>query len=98
MSITITPEDVQKIARLARLTLSEKEIATATSDLSRILDHFSALQSLDTRTVAETTDVTGQTNSARDDVAQPDHLGRAVDLLRQAPAVDDAYIKVPAVF
>ena len=98
MSITVTAEDVQKIAALARLQLSSSEVATATADLSRILDNFSALQAIDTTAVAVGRDVTGQTNRGRDDVVQTGRFGTPEELLRRAPAVSDTLLKVPAVF
>ncbi len=43
---TITKEDVRRVARLARLGLSEEELIALTDELGRILEHVSTLGTL----------------------------------------------------
>ena len=50
----IAPSDVAHVARLARLALSEDEIASMTRDLEQILGHVEALEALDTEGVPPT--------------------------------------------
>ncbi|MAG32953.1 MAG: Asp-tRNA(Asn)/Glu-tRNA(Gln) amidotransferase GatCAB subunit C [Deltaproteobacteria bacterium] len=50
----IEPSDVAHVAVLARLALSEDEIAAMTRDLEQILDHVAALDALDTEGVPPT--------------------------------------------
>jgi aspartyl-tRNA(Asn)/glutamyl-tRNA(Gln) amidotransferase subunit C len=47
--MTLNPEEVEHIARLARLNLSETEKELYRYQLSSILEHVSRLQVLDTR-------------------------------------------------
>jgi aspartyl-tRNA(Asn)/glutamyl-tRNA(Gln) amidotransferase subunit C len=49
--MSLTPEEVRKIAHLARLTLSENDIALYTPQLSRILDFVQQLNQADTSKV-----------------------------------------------
>jgi aspartyl-tRNA(Asn)/glutamyl-tRNA(Gln) amidotransferase subunit C len=91
---TITPPEVQHIAHLARLELTEDEIAHYSQQLSAILEHFSRLQILDVSTAAPTGPLTP--TPLRRDVARPS-LSRT-DLLRNAPAVESEQFRVPPVF
>jgi aspartyl-tRNA(Asn)/glutamyl-tRNA(Gln) amidotransferase subunit C len=47
----IDPQLVQRVAELARLGLSEQELAAASAELQGILAHFEALQAVDTEGV-----------------------------------------------
>jgi len=49
--MSLTDADVQKIARLARLAMSEAEIAAARSQLSGIFDLIAEMQAVDTKGV-----------------------------------------------
>ncbi len=98
MSASVTAEDVKGIAILARLTMSDEEVATATRDLNRVLEHFSSLQSIDTKSVSSSADVTGQQNITREDKAEPGNLSTAEALLLRAPTTQGSLVKVPAVF
>ncbi len=93
----ITTKDVQTIANLARLGLSEAELARATEDLTNVLDHFARLQAIDTTDVPVSGTMTGLTNRTRDDVAEPNVLCSADDLLTRAQAQPDRYVKTPSV-
>ena len=75
----LTPDQVRHIATLARLRLSEQEVATFTTELTSILKYVEMLQRVDTTSVEPTAQVTGQTNSLRSDeitplLAHPDAL------------------------
>jgi len=49
--MSLTNDDVEKIARLARLSMSEAEIAAARSQLSGIFDLIAEMQAVDTNGV-----------------------------------------------
>jgi len=49
--MSLTNADVQKIARLARLAMSEAEIAAARTQLSGIFDLIAEMQAVDTKGV-----------------------------------------------
>jgi aspartyl-tRNA(Asn)/glutamyl-tRNA(Gln) amidotransferase subunit C len=68
--MNITREDVEKVARLARLSISESEKDMFVKQLSQILTHVEKLNQYDTKGIEPTTTVLGQTNVFRDDVVQ----------------------------
>ena len=49
--MSLTPEDVKKIAHLARLTLSDNDIAVYTPQLSHILDFIEQMNKTDTTAI-----------------------------------------------
>ncbi len=58
----LTREEVLKIAKLAKIRLSEEEIVKYQKDLSGILDWIGVLNELDTENVETTSQVTGLVN------------------------------------
>jgi aspartyl-tRNA(Asn)/glutamyl-tRNA(Gln) amidotransferase subunit C len=91
----LSREDVDHIALLARLHLSEEEKERYKEQLSNILDHISKLQQLDTRQVAPMTSVVVEQSRLRADEPGPSMLRE--DLLRNAPEVIDNQFRVPPV-
>jgi aspartyl-tRNA(Asn)/glutamyl-tRNA(Gln) amidotransferase subunit C len=67
----ITKADVEKVARLARLAITEGEKDTFAQQLSQILTHVEKLNQYDTRGIEPTATVLGQVNVFRDDVVRP---------------------------
>lgn len=94
----ITPEEVRAIARLSRLALTDQEITQATRDLTDILNHFSAIGEINTTDVPPANDASGLSNISREDVAHPNQLCTADDLIARAPMSKQHYILVPGVF
>ncbi len=92
----ITREEVEKIAQLARLKLTEAEIAQYQTQLSEVLTYVDQLKEAKVADVPTTAQVTGLTNVMADDavVDQPD----VKKLLSGAPATEGSSIKVKAVF
>ena len=93
---TLTKQDVQRIADLARLALTEDELELFTRQLGDILTYVEQIRALDTTGVAPTSQVLNRPVE-RDDVEQP-ALSRQ-DLLRNAPdaAHEAGLFKVPRV-
>jgi aspartyl-tRNA(Asn)/glutamyl-tRNA(Gln) amidotransferase subunit C len=94
-AMTISREDVIHVAKLARLELSEAEIAQLTVQLSDILEHADRLQGLDTSDVPPTSHPIPLANVLREDEPGP-----TVDrdaFLAQAPAAEDGYVRVPRI-
>ena len=89
----ITPEDVAHVARLARLHLSDDELATFTGQLDAVLDHAADVEALDLDDVPPTSHPYPLTNVLRDDVVIPS-LDRG-EVLAQAPDVEDHRFRVP---
>ena len=86
---------VQHIAALARISLTEAETEAFTRQLSDILDQFQALQALDTSDIEPTAHVAGLDNVLRDD--EPDDSLDAEDTLRNAPRRRGDFFQVRAV-
>jgi aspartyl-tRNA(Asn)/glutamyl-tRNA(Gln) amidotransferase subunit C len=94
--VSLTRQDVQRIAELARLALTEEELDLFTRQLGDILTYVEQIRALDTSGVTPTSQVLNRPLE-RDDAAQP-MLSRA-DLLRNAPdaALEAGLFKVPRV-
>ena len=90
----IDRQQVLHVARLARLELSEDEVARMTGELSAILDHIEKISALDLDGVPPTTHVVDVPNALRPDVPRP-CLPREV-VLANAPAVEDDGFSVPS--
>jgi aspartyl-tRNA(Asn)/glutamyl-tRNA(Gln) amidotransferase subunit C len=94
MSLTI--EEVEHIADLARLALSTEEKNRYREQLSAILDYFAQLQTLDTSGIPPTFSVLAARPVLRQDEARP---GLSLDeLLRNAPDTENGQFRVPPVF
>src|SRR5512133_2776299 len=89
----LTREDILKLARLARLTVTEEEIEKYRAELNEILKYVEQLQSVDVSGLKPTTQVTGLTNVMREDEII-DYSVNNEDLLRLAPKSQDGQIKV----
>jgi aspartyl-tRNA(Asn)/glutamyl-tRNA(Gln) amidotransferase subunit C len=63
----ITKQDVLRVAKLARIELSEKEIESLPAELSKIMNMVSQLQEVNTDNVAQMTSVTEMSLSLRED-------------------------------
>jgi len=87
--------DVERIATLARLALSEEEKALYARQLTRILDYARQIGELDTRDVEPTSSVLEQSPAERADAVRPS-LGRA-DALANAPDAAAGLFRVPKV-
>lgn len=93
--MALTRNEVGRVARLARLSLSEAEQGAFTEQLSRILEHVESLNRLDTSDVPPTYHVVALQNVLREDKPQPS-LDRA-KVLAQAPDADAGCFKVPKI-
>lgn len=69
--MNISKEEVAKVAHLARLELSEHEVAEITGQLDRILGYIAKLNELDTKDVAPTTHALAIHNAFREDEVRP---------------------------
>ena len=91
----ISPEVVRKVARLARLSLTDDEVARMTSQLGGMLEHFSDVDALKLDDVAPMSQPLPLSNVLRDDVVAPG-LDRA-EVLASAPAAQDDRFRVPPI-
>ena len=86
--MTLSRDDVDHVATLARLGLSDAEKDRLLGELEEILGHIARLQQVDTSTLAETAQVGDLVNVMRDD--DPGAPIGAAAALRNAPATDGA--------
>ena len=95
VSDRLTPDVVAKVARLARLTLTDDELERSASHLGDMLDHFADIDALDLDGVEPMTQPTPLANVMRDDVVQ-----RGLDrdeVLAEAPRAVDGRFRVPPI-
>ena len=94
--MTLSREDVEKIAGLARLELSEAEKSLYQEQLSAILAYAERLSELDLQDVSPTSSAVPLTNVLRDDEIRPSLA--LEDVLFNAPDADRDQFKIQAVF
>jgi aspartyl-tRNA(Asn)/glutamyl-tRNA(Gln) amidotransferase subunit C len=94
----ISKKQVEHIAKLARIELTEKEKEKFTQELSSILDYVEQLDKVKTETTQGISQVTGLENIVREDKL-PKVKDREVrkKLLKQAPEKKGDYFKVPKI-
>lgn len=92
---TITPKDIEHLAQLARLELSEKENEQLNNDLPRIVEYVGQLQQVDTKGVEETSQVTGLENVTQPD--EPCESNIHEELLKNAPKTQNNLVEVPKI-
>jgi aspartyl-tRNA(Asn)/glutamyl-tRNA(Gln) amidotransferase subunit C len=93
--MTLTRKQVEHIAQLARLKLSEDEIDSYRGQLSAILEYASRLQTVDTSGIPPTSSVLPPRSVLREDKARPGLPHD--DLLRNAPDIEDGQFRVPPI-
>lgn len=91
----LSPAEVEHVAQLAQLALSDEEKDLFREHLSSILEYAERLQELDTEAIPPTATVLPLENVMRDDQVRPS-LSRD-DALANAPAISDNCFQVPVV-
>ncbi len=89
----LSKADVLKLATLARLHLTDDEVAHFTDEISAILAYVQQLQAVDLEGLEPTSQVTGLVNVMRPDV-EKDYGADQRSLLKNAPATEGSHIKV----
>jgi aspartyl-tRNA(Asn)/glutamyl-tRNA(Gln) amidotransferase subunit C len=92
----ISHDDVQHLAQLSLLQLTDDEVSALQTDLQNIVGYIQQLDELDTTGVEPTYQVTDLQNVWRDDVVDSYGIDKAA-LLALAPATEAEQIKVPKV-
>ena len=93
--MSLTREDVVKVAMLARLQFDESELGAMTTQLGSILEYVEQLSELYTDDVEPMAHATDASNVFAEDVLRPS-LDRT-EVLANAPKADDECFRVPAV-
>ena len=91
----ISRSDVEHVAALARLGLTDAEIDRMQGQLNRILEAVGRLQEVDTSHIGPTAQVIALENVMRDDVVRPG-ISREAGLAN-APLREGAHLRVPVV-
>jgi len=89
----VSKKEVRKIASLARLSLSEKELESRTDDMNNILNYMDTLNEIDTDNVEELYNINDMSNPLRDDTFEKSLEKK--DVLKNSPSSNDDYIEVP---
>jgi aspartyl-tRNA(Asn)/glutamyl-tRNA(Gln) amidotransferase subunit C len=91
----LTLEEVKYIADLARLQLTDDEMARYAEQLSDILDYAARLQSIDTSGISPTERVSSAGNVLRKDESRPGLSQQ--ELLDNAPETEKGQFRVPPI-
>lgn len=92
---TLSRADVEHVAHLARLGLTDEELERLEGQLNHILDQYAILTRLDTEHIPPTAQTIELENILRDDVAEPSLPVDAV--LANAPAREGDFFLVPPI-
>lgn len=93
----ISKEEVEYLAKLARVGLTDAEITKYQKDLADILDHVENLQEVNTDGVEPMAAGIRAENVVREDKVE-EREGTPKELLGQAPEHEDGFIKTKSVF
>lgn len=93
--MSVTKNDVEKIAQLAKLKFEDSEMDEYTKDMNNILAYMDKLNQLNTENVEPLSHPNEDSNVFRNDELKPSISSE--DALKNAPEKDDKYFKVPKV-
>src|SRR3972149_4678806 len=93
--MAISREDVEHIAKLARLQLTEEEVKRFQIELGKIIEYFDQLKKLDTENVPPMTHAVPIENVLREDQVKESLLQE--EALQNAPEKKESYFQVPKV-
>jgi aspartyl-tRNA(Asn)/glutamyl-tRNA(Gln) amidotransferase subunit C len=91
----LTADEVTRVASLARLNLSEREVEEVTADLGKILDYVAMLQAVETGSVQPLSQVVAGETPTRDD--EPRESLSQEDALQAAPESSQGFFVVPRI-
>ena len=91
----LSKDEIYNLAKLARIEITESDVARLLTGLTTILDYIDELKTIETKGVLELTSVTGLENVKRpDEVVMNDVIP---EILVNAPEMKDGYFKVKAI-
>ncbi len=93
---SISKKQVEHIAKLARIELTNQEKEKFTKELSSILDYVEQLNKVDTKDIESIKQITGLKDVMRKDEAKKREKTKD-KLLKNVPIKKDDYIKVPKI-
>lgn len=93
--MSLSKDDVAKVASLSRLTLSDEELSQMNEHLGQVLEYFDILEEVDTEGVEPMVHAIELNNVLREDKVLPS-LPRE-EALANAPKTDGKYFLVPQI-
>ena len=90
----LTKEQIEHIAKLARLDLTDDELEKYGGQLSNVLNYIEQLEEVDVSDAEPTAQVTGLLNVLREDEVREWDKREVNEALRDAPELEDGQIKV----
>jgi len=93
--MTLTAAEIQRLSKLARISVPEDEVPRVQADLGRILELFEQLKQVDTSGVEPMVQAIEISN-----VLAPDHVAQSLrveEVLKNSPTQDESFFKVPPV-
>ena len=93
----LSKEEIQHVAKLARLDLTEAELEKYGGQLSAVLDYINQLKEADVEGVEPTAQVTGLTNILREDKIKDWDEKEIEEALADSPEQEGRFIKVKRV-
>jgi aspartyl-tRNA(Asn)/glutamyl-tRNA(Gln) amidotransferase subunit C len=93
--MALSEKDVQYVAKLARLEVTEQEVAKYTQQLGNILGYIEEMGKLDTSNVEPLTHPLDMKNVFREDVVKPSLT--QTEVLSNGPEVQSGHFKVPKI-
>jgi len=93
--MSIEKQEVQRIAKLARLELTSAEMEKMGKELSSILDYFKLLQKLDVSDIKPAFETGESKNVMREDKAEK--YKDVDEIIEQTPQTKNGYVKVKEV-
>jgi aspartyl-tRNA(Asn)/glutamyl-tRNA(Gln) amidotransferase subunit C len=98
----ISKEQVEYLAKLVRIDISDEEKSAIGQDLSKILDYVKKLDEIDIKDVKPTAHAIEAVNDARADVGEKESAGEEIherrDILDSFPEEEKGHLKIKEVF
>jgi aspartyl-tRNA(Asn)/glutamyl-tRNA(Gln) amidotransferase subunit C len=98
--MTVTEQDVDRVAELANLDLTSSEKTAMVRDLNSLLSYFGQLNELDTTAVPPMSQVSEASRAADGSALRADEIVPSLDrerVLACAPDTDHVFFRVPKV-
>jgi aspartyl-tRNA(Asn)/glutamyl-tRNA(Gln) amidotransferase subunit C len=96
-TVKLTKKQVQHVAELSNLTLTDQEVNKFSPQLSKIVDFIGQLSEVDTEGVEPTNQTTGLSNVYREDVVNPVNILSVAKATSGTENVHNDLFKVPAI-
>ena len=95
--ITVSTDDVEKIAKLANLKLQKDEVDLFAGQFTETVDVINRLNEIDTSDIPATYQVTGLANISREDIVEANRVLPQEIALREAKLTHNGFFVVPRV-